>query len=87
MAGTSGEHFNVPAGAAEEEMPTDGTGNNDPTSIATALTSPGVVKLDPWLAPFKESLRHRYKKAQDWISIIDQTEGGLEKFSRVGPPY
>lgn len=44
----------------------------------------GVVKLDPWLAPFKESLRHRFKKAQDWIATINNTEGGLEKFSKVG---
>jgi len=46
----------------------------------------GVVKLDPWLAPFKESLKARYSNAQKWIKKIDETEGGLEKFSRVGPP-
>ena len=49
-----------------------------------SLTVIGVVKLDPWLSPFKESLRHRYKKAQDWIATLNETEGGLEKFSRVG---
>lgn len=43
----------------------------------------GVVTLDPWLAPFKESLKARYNKAQDWIKTINETEGGLEKFSRV----
>jgi hypothetical protein len=43
----------------------------------------GVVQLDPWLAPFKESLKKRYTKAQDWIKALDKTEGGLEKFSRV----
>jgi 1,4-alpha-glucan branching enzyme len=48
---------------------------------------PGVVKLDPWLAPFKESLKQRYSKAQQWIKTIDETEGGLEKFSRVGQPH
>jgi 1,4-alpha-glucan branching enzyme len=41
------------------------------------------VQLDPWLAPFKDALRKRYSKAQDWIAKINQTEGGLEKFSRV----
>jgi len=46
----------------------------------------GVVKLDPWLSPFKESLRRRYKKAEDWIATINGTEGGLDKFSRVGSP-
>jgi hypothetical protein len=43
----------------------------------------GVVQLDPWLAPFKESLRSRYTKAQNWITAINKSEGGLEKFSRV----
>ncbi|PMD56232.1 glycoside hydrolase family 13 protein [Hyaloscypha bicolor E] len=43
---------------------------------------PGVVALDPWLAPFKESLKARYNKAQEWIKTINETEGGLEKFSR-----
>jgi hypothetical protein len=43
----------------------------------------GVVALDPWLAPFKESLKARYNKAQEWIKTINETEGGLEKFSRV----
>jgi hypothetical protein len=47
------------------------------------LTLSGVVSLDPWLAPFKESLKQRYSKAQQWIKTIDETEGGLEKFSRV----
>src|SRR5579871_2241749 len=44
----------------------------------------GVVQLDPWLAPYKESLRKRYTKAQDWITALNKSEGGLEKFSRVG---
>lgn len=45
---------------------------------------PGVVKLDPWLSPFQESLKRRYSRAQDWIKKINDTEGGLEKFSKVG---
>jgi hypothetical protein len=43
----------------------------------------GVVQLDPWLAPFKDSLKKRYTKAQNWITALNKTEGGLEKFSRV----
>lgn len=43
----------------------------------------GVIQLDPWLEPFKESLKSRYSKAQQWIKTIDESEGGLEKFSRV----
>jgi hypothetical protein len=60
---------NSVSGSAAESIPNDGT---------------GVVQLDPWLAPFKDSLRHRFKAAQDWIQTINDTEGGLEKFSRVG---
>lgn len=54
----------------------------DKTTAADDL--PGVVQLDPWLSPFKDALRKRYSRAQQWIKTIDETEGGLEKFSRVG---
>lgn len=43
----------------------------------------GVITLDPWLSPFKDSLKRRYSKAQDWIKTIQDTEGGLDKFSKV----
>jgi len=43
----------------------------------------GVVQLDPYLEPFKDALKRRYIKAQNWIKVIDEHEGGLEKFSRV----
>ncbi|KAG9878187.1 putative 1,4-glycogen branching enzyme, partial [Aureobasidium melanogenum] len=52
---------------ANDDIPNDGT---------------GVIKLDPYLDPFKDSLRSRYSKAQKWIKTIDETEGGLDKFSR-----
>ncbi|KAK4190278.1 alpha-glucan branching enzyme [Podospora australis] len=52
---------------ASNEIPKDGT---------------GVVALDPYLSPFKDSLKRRYAKTHDWIKRIDETEGGLEKFSR-----
>ncbi|KAF4918172.1 1,4-alpha-glucan-branching enzyme [Colletotrichum viniferum] len=52
---------------AAEGIPNDGT---------------GVVKLDPWLSPFQESLKRRYARAQDWIQKINDTEGGIEKFSK-----
>ena len=41
-----------------------------------------MVQLDPWLSPFKDALRSRYSHAQKWIKTINETEGGLEKFSR-----
>jgi hypothetical protein len=66
------------------DIPNDGTGTiNGALESSRKLTLPGVVKLDPWLSPFKESLKHRYNKAQGWIKTINETEGGMEKFSRV----
>jgi 1,4-alpha-glucan branching enzyme len=38
--------------------------------------------LDPWLSPFKDHLKHRFDAAQNWIKKINETEGGLEKFSK-----
>ena len=58
------------------------------TSVTAAyLTASGVVQLDPWLSPFKDALRSRYSRAQRWIKTIDETEGGLEKFSRGWEKY
>ena len=47
-----------------------------------SLTGTGVLQLDPWLEPFKGALKSRYSKAQRWIKILNETEGGLDKFSR-----
>ncbi|KAB5583374.1 glycoside hydrolase superfamily [Coniochaeta sp. 2T2.1] len=52
---------------AQDDIPKDGT---------------GVVKLDPWLSPFQDSLKRRFSKTQDWIKKINETEGGLDKFSK-----
>jgi hypothetical protein len=72
-----------------EGIPNDGTGIViEFLEPEIQLILPGVVKLDPWLSPFKNSLKSRFAKAQKWIKTIDETEGGLEKFSRVGQlPY
>ncbi|EXJ61015.1 1,4-alpha-glucan-branching enzyme [Cladophialophora yegresii CBS 114405] len=53
-----------------------------PANGEAAPDGTGVIKLDPWLEPFRDALKHRFSKAQEWIKRIDQTEGGLEKFSR-----
>ncbi|CAM1509309.1 Fc.00g030480.m01.CDS01 [Cosmosporella sp. VM-42] len=42
----------------------------------------GVIQLDPWLSPFSDALKRRYSKTQDWIKTINDTENGLEEFSR-----
>ncbi|KAI9735229.1 MAG: alpha-1,4-glucan branching enzyme [Cirrosporium novae-zelandiae] len=54
----------------------------DPASSKVTPDGTGIVELDPWLSPFKDGLRSRYAKAQQWIKTLDETEGGLEKFSR-----
>ncbi|KAI8625886.1 alpha amylase [Xylariaceae sp. FL1651] len=60
-------------------------------SANTLLSSPsagipndgtGVTELDPYLSPFQDALKRRYTKAQEWIKKLDDTEGGIEKFSR-----
>lgn len=67
-----------------DAVPADGTGMASPSSAHVhQLTLLGVVQLDPWLSPFKDALRSRYSHAQKWIKTINDTEGGLEKFSRV----
>ena len=45
---------------------------------------PGVIKLDPWLEPFREALQNRFNFVEGWIKTINETEGGLERFSKVG---
>ncbi|KAK2766213.1 alpha-1,4-glucan branching enzyme [Arachnomyces sp. PD_36] len=54
----------------------------EPSSGQMAPDGTGVVQLDPWLEPYKDALRNRFNSAQSWIKTINDTEGGLEKFSR-----
>jgi hypothetical protein len=65
-----------------EPVPADGTGETVQPNRRPA-DGTGVVTLDPWLGPFKDALRSRFSKTQKWIKTIDESEGGLEKFSRV----
>ncbi|KAK7552152.1 alpha-glucan branching enzyme [Phyllosticta citricarpa] len=58
---------NSVVGDSAGSLPTDGT---------------GIITLDPWLSPFKDGLRSRYKKAQEWIKTIGENEGGLANFSK-----
>ncbi|KAI1495847.1 glycoside hydrolase superfamily [Biscogniauxia marginata] len=53
-----------------------------PTGAGIPNDGTGVIKLDPWLEPFAGALKRRYARAQDWLKKIDETEGGIEKFSR-----
>lgn len=60
-----------------------GSRSRIPSCLATTDLIPGVLQIDPWLEPFKDALKRRYNKAKDWIKTIDQTEGGLNKFSQA----
>lgn len=60
------------AAGAAGDVPIDGT---------------GVVKLDPWLSPFQDAFKRRYSKAQEWINRLDQSEGGIDKFSKGSGIY
>jgi len=42
----------------------------------------GIIGLDPWLEPDRENIKKRYALAQQWITKIEKSEGGLDKFSR-----
>jgi 1,4-alpha-glucan branching enzyme len=43
----------------------------------------GITQLDSYLDPFKPALRSRYSKAQQWLKTINDTEGGMESFTRA----
>ncbi|KAF2826395.1 alpha-glucan branching enzyme [Ophiobolus disseminans] len=47
----------------------------------------GIIQLDGYLEPFRDALKSRFAKAKQWIKTIDETEGGLEKFSRGYEKY
>lgn len=53
------------------------------TSADTADMPPGVLQVDPWLSPFQDVLKRRVSRAKDWIKTIDETEGGLAKFTKA----
>lgn len=70
---------------AGNEAAPDGTGKNPPHAchdLLILILESGVIQLDPWLEPYRDALKHRFAKAQQWIKTINETEGGLDKFSR-----
>jgi hypothetical protein len=53
-------------------------------SCSSLILLIGIIDLDPWLEPFREAIQRRYKYVESWINTVDETEGGLDKFSKVG---
>lgn len=70
-------------------IPTDGTGKLEITHIVKYNSNSnqkkklGVIQLDPWLEPHRDVLKHRYQVVEEWAKAINETEGGLDKFSKV----
>lgn len=67
------------------DMPIDGTGasiDKIVSSIELIIVS-GVIKQDPYLEPFRDVLRRRFAKTQEWVKTINDTEGGMEKYTKV----
>ncbi|KMU84956.1 1,4-alpha-glucan-branching enzyme [Coccidioides immitis H538.4] len=42
----------------------------------------GVIDLDPYLRPYEDALKNRYKRTTEWIEKINRLEGGLDRFSK-----
>ncbi|KAI7821313.1 immunoglobulin E-set, partial [Gamsiella multidivaricata] len=60
------------------------TAPNQPANAPASETleeGAGVIKLDPWLAPYKPDLLERYAAYKKWKQAIDE-QGGYEKFTR-----
>ncbi|CAK7238941.1 MAG: alpha-1,4-glucan branching enzyme [Sporothrix thermara] len=76
---------NKSASTTVEELPQDGTegvegkGEDEDEDEGEGES---ITMIDPWLSPFKDALKRRFAKSKEWIAKIDETEGGLEKFSR-----
>lgn len=46
-----------------------------------------MIKDDPYLEPFEESIVKRYQQAQTWIKNIEEAEGSLDAFSKGYEKY
>ncbi|WEW56364.1 alpha-1,4-glucan branching enzyme [Emydomyces testavorans] len=58
---------------------------NSMKSVSSTTKAPdgtGMIELDSYLEPFRDTLKSRYKNTTGWIQKIDELEGGLDKFSR-----
>ncbi|KAI8096943.1 1,4-alpha-glucan-branching enzyme GBE1 [Halteromyces radiatus] len=42
----------------------------------------GLIVVDPWLEPFKDDLRNRYAFFEKWKTIIENSPGGFENFTK-----
>lgn len=65
---TTTESTKTAAVVSAQQRPEDGT---------------GVIRSDPWLQPFVDSLKYRYSYYLQWMERIESSvTGGLDQFSR-----
>jgi len=58
-------------------------GEQMPQSTTTSRTDgTGLIDIDPWLEPYANALRHRFRNYQFALRNIESAEGTLENFSR-----
>ncbi len=41
----------------------------------------GLIRHDPWLEPYADALRHRYRRFREKLTEIEKSEGGIDRFS------
>jgi 1,4-alpha-glucan branching enzyme len=41
-----------------------------------------ILQDDDYLRPFQETLEHRVELCDDWITKINENEGGIDQFTR-----
>jgi 1,4-alpha-glucan branching enzyme len=58
-------------------------GEHMPQSTSTSRTDgTGLIDIDPWLEPYANALRHRYRNYQCALRNIESAEGALDNFSQ-----
>lgn len=40
-----------------------------------------ILKIDPWLEPHKHEIERRIALMDNWLEVLEETEGGIEKFA------
>ncbi|KAG5461603.1 MAG: glycoside hydrolase superfamily, partial [Olpidium bornovanus] len=60
-------------------------GVDAPAAVRNAETDEGtgVVRIDPWLEPFRGAIRHRYSMYKEWLDRINKNDAGYDKFTRA----
>jgi len=55
------------------------------TSMTQSFSEPdgtGLIRVDPWLEPYADALRHRYRKYREALDRVVKAGGSLDAFAR-----